>query len=410
MAENKLKICLMSTIGQDELAYYKKRFSEFERKHDLEVIITQVSWNRGFSWLIDAFKKGCSPDIIQLGSTWVHTFASLGYLDPVPAAVRRPVLASWMEEVSCYQSQWVVQPWFVEIRALLVWNDILNQFDMDYTDIMTPDDFMTACHRLARERKEGNCRSLPFAFPIRPESEILHRYISWHMALGGEFPSLEPVSNKLLSRDSFAGSLNFFSGLAEVNRLPRSEMRKHPYELYRDFTDEACYVFYQGNWELRPGHGNEASDYTVMPLPILESGGRCWGGGSVLSVSSRSPVKDAAWRLVDFITSDDFVEPWVPLNGNMPAFRCKFWDKYRGIKNVQQGYHQILNSISYPPHPMWATVERLLSVGLSNYFWQVVEKERNTGSEVDIYSSLTAADKIVYDFLRLKWNRCVEGA
>lgn len=409
MSGNKLEVCLMSTIGQDEMAYYKKRFAEFEKEHNLEVVLTSVSWNRAFSWLVNAFKNNQSPDIIQLGSTWVRTFAFLGYLDSVPSGVLKPVLAPWMETSFCFQGERVAQPWFVEIRALLVWKEILEKFDMDYLEIDSPEDLIIACRRLAREKKEGNCRALPFAFPIRPENDVLHRYITWHFASGGSFPSLEPAPEKILSGETFADSLNYFSGLAEVNNLPRSEMRKHPYVLYREFADEAHYVFYQGNWELRLGeeHGHISSDYAVMPVPLANSRGKYWGGGSVLTVSSRCQMKEAAWHLVDFMTSDDFMDHWVRLNGNMPAVKCKFWDRYREIENVNLGYMQIVNSITYPPHPMWATVEKILSVGLSNYFWQIVDSDSNNNIQKSdkSLSSLPATDKKALDFLALKWKK-----
>ena len=408
MTKNRVEICLMSTITNEELSYYNKKFSEFEKKYNIKIIFTRVSWNKAFSWLIESFKNNKAPDIIQLGTTWARTLAYLGYLDPVPSLVIREPLVGWLKECCYLDDKWFAVPWFVDIRALLVHEKILNRVGISSKNIESTKDFYSVCEKLAKKRSKDKKFPLPFAFPVRPDSEILHRFMSWFWALGFDFPSLKPVPAKILSNQIFKKSFKYVSRLIRISNIPRSEVQKHPYVLFREFSDDHRYIFYQCNWELRLGENNgydSELNYDVIPMPHSSSGGKYWGGGSVLAVSSFTRHRELAWRLVNFITSDDFIGPWIKTNGNLPAFECEFWKKFMHISSVKSGYKQIKNSVAYPAHPMWATVEKILSTGLSNFFWKIVDNPELNVDDRKVKKELLNADNSVINLLNLNWGR-----
>lgn len=401
MASEQISICLMTTISGHELDFYRRKMKEFAVRHGVEINLHRVSWNKAFSWLIESFKNNNAPDVIQLGTTWVQAFARLGYLDIVPADIIRPVLADWMKNICRLGGEWVAFPWFVEIRALLVWNDILNYLGNDCSQIGSSEDFYRICQRLA-DTKNSNIPP-PFAFPIRPDAEILHRFSCWHWAEGREFPSFSSMPEKILTLDSFQDTLKYVSRLIRSNAVSRSELQKHSYRLYREFADKQ-YVFYQGNWETRVGeeYGHSLPEYNIIPLPVSDEG-KHWGGGSVLAVSAMSGNREISWRLVKFITRDEFINSWVKVNCNMMAFECEFWDKFRSLPGVESGFELVKNSISYPAHPLWASVEKILSRGLSNYFWHICT-ESSEPREEDISSCLIRTDRTFRKLLDLQWR------
>ena len=129
----------MPTIENVDLPYYQKQFRKFEEEYGASINLIQVSWNKAFSWLVNSFKEGEAPDVFQLGSTWVQTFARLGYLAPVPDYVFKPVLADWMRKCCQWRGEWVGLPWHVDIRDLLVREDKLKKITgKDCSEINSP--------------------------------------------------------------------------------------------------------------------------------------------------------------------------------------------------------------------------------------------------------------------------------
>ncbi|MFW5995942.1 MAG: extracellular solute-binding protein [Halanaerobiaceae bacterium] len=393
-----IRILLIATSTGHELKFFRRKFQKFEEKHNVKVKIMRLSWTRAFPRLIEAFKNNNPPDVIQLGTTWVDTFASLGYLNPVPVSVFRPALTGWMNQACTYKEKYVAQPWFMEIRSLLVREDLLRKLNIS-SEVINSCNFINLCREIAEKQTRLQERILPFAFSVRPESELLHRVMSWHWAKGRSFPAPNKGGGGILSSSSCLKTLDFISKLLKVSSASPEELQRHPYKLYLGFL-KGSYIFFQGSWEIRLTDSVNANDYGLMPMPVSGSGSKYWGGGSVLAVSSASRIKELSWQLVKFITSDEILESWVKLSCDIPAFSCDFWDKYSHVEGVGLAYSQVINSVSYPVHPLWASIEDELSTGLSNYFWKrFIGKD----GQAELNCALKQADTRIDDMLKLYW-------
>ncbi|MFW6237873.1 MAG: hypothetical protein ACOC5A_01400, partial [Halanaerobiales bacterium] len=337
--------------------------------------------------------------VVQLGTTWVNTFAHLGYLSRVPASIFRPAITGWLNDICTYESKHVAQPWFMEIRSLLIREVYLQKLNLS-PEIVSCQEFMNLCREIAeKQRNKWEERILPFAFSVRPESELLHRVISWHLTKGRCLPELAQGNNRILSSTSCKKTLDFVSRLVRVSRISPEELQRHPYKLYMGFV-EGSYMFFQGAWEIRLPDSVNTSDYGLVPMPVSDNEPQYWGGGSVLAVSAASREKELSWRLIKFITEDEMMESWVKYSNDLPAFSCDFWDKYSHIENVKLAHKQAINSISYPVHPLWASIEKGLSTGLSNYFWHrfIEGSGKNKLDRV-----LEEADARIRNLLKFSW-------
>ena len=59
-------------------------FDEFRRDNpDIEVRIQQIPWSAAHEKLLTAFAGDATPDLCQLGNTWIPEFATLGALEPL---------------------------------------------------------------------------------------------------------------------------------------------------------------------------------------------------------------------------------------------------------------------------------------------------------------------------------------
>ena len=60
----------------------------------MHVVVQQIPWTAAHEKLLTAFVGGATPDVAQLGNTWIPEFAALGALEPLDARIARsPALA-----------------------------------------------------------------------------------------------------------------------------------------------------------------------------------------------------------------------------------------------------------------------------------------------------------------------------
>ncbi len=107
---------------------------QFERLHpDIEVRVQQLPWNAAHEKLLTAFAGGATPDLCQLGNTWIPEFAALEALEPLETSVAG---SSVVRSADYFPGIWqtnVVEgrlygvPWYVDTRLLFYRRDLLAQ-------------------------------------------------------------------------------------------------------------------------------------------------------------------------------------------------------------------------------------------------------------------------------------------
>src|SRR3954447_8845218 len=65
-------------------------FDEFRRENpDIELRVQQIPWLAAHEKLLTAFAGDATPDVCQLGNTWIPEFGALGALEPLNDYIRR---------------------------------------------------------------------------------------------------------------------------------------------------------------------------------------------------------------------------------------------------------------------------------------------------------------------------------
>ena len=63
---------------------------DFERAHPgVRVRVQQIPWSAAHEKLLTAYVGGSTPDVVQLGNTWIPEFVALGALEPLDERLRR---------------------------------------------------------------------------------------------------------------------------------------------------------------------------------------------------------------------------------------------------------------------------------------------------------------------------------
>ena len=398
-----INLFLMSTGTNEEEMFFKKVLKKFEKEFGVEVCLTRASWNNAFSRLIKDFKRGKSPDVFQLGTTWVQTFAYLGFLARVPSFVLRPGLTDWLNDCCKFYDKWVAQPWTIDIRALMLKEKFLKSRGISISDIKNSGAFLNICRKLSMENKKGNISAQPYPFTIRREADLLHRFTSWHWAFGRSFPQLRNGTGEILRNSSCLKTLDYIFDLMKTGKLTKKEIKTHPYEIYLGFLNRDEYVFFHGAWEPRFEVDGDYK-YELLPMPVGGSDYYYWAGGNVLAVSSQTQNRKLSWQLIKFLLKDNIMKRWIKICVSLPAFDCQFWNDFIHIPNIRMGYEQIVRSKSYPCNPLWSVIEKRMSVGISDYFWKrLIENQ----SKEQAYISLEKADIEINRLIDLNWQEKV---
>jgi len=112
--------------------------ADFEREHPgVHVELQQIPWTAAHEKLLTAHVGGSTPDVAQLGNTWVPEFAALDALAPLDDRVRG---SRTVPPGSYFPGIWdtnVVDgvlygiPWYVDTRVLFYRSDLLKAAGYD---------------------------------------------------------------------------------------------------------------------------------------------------------------------------------------------------------------------------------------------------------------------------------------
>src|SRR5688500_1741308 len=98
---------------------------EFERAHPgVRVEVQQIPWTAAHEKLLTSHVGRATPDVAQLGNTWVPEFAAIGALEPLDAWISR---SSSIDSSGFFAGIWSTNivndtvygiPWYVDTRVL----------------------------------------------------------------------------------------------------------------------------------------------------------------------------------------------------------------------------------------------------------------------------------------------------
>lgn len=386
---------------------------------NVDIELRTIPWAQSADSLITAFKNGSPPDVFQIGTTFIRTFAHLDYLAPVPDDFKlKPPLAGWMDGCCSYKGNAVAVPWISEVMILSARRDVMDRFGIEASDIADWDGFSRACAMIAadcKKKKGANALSFPLSFPlvfpIRPENKTLRCYISWFLSGGWKFPPLTGIPAGILEHEAVAGTLKYIFGLIRAEGIGIRDVRIHPSHLFEQFVSQGRYAFSVEYWAgdiadaIRHSElsGDRGTELAIMPVPSISGESVSWGGGSALSVSSATEYPEAAWKLVEYMCSDGFMDQWAVNSGELPAFESAFWDRNSRSKHLGVVYDQIKRSEGYPSHPLWLTLEKYMCEDVANLLWRMISRKMSYPGD-GIYSELERMDRRVIDSLKMAWE------
>lgn len=361
---------------------------EFERLNPgIRVEIQQLAWTAAHEKLLTAVAGDATPDICQLGNTWIAEFSTLDalerldpFLSASPAIDRGDYFAGiWATNVTG-GTTWGV-PWYVDTRLLFYRRDILAE--AGYRDPpQTWDEWremMTAVKRHVGPDRYAILLPLNEFEPLQvlalqqPDSMLRDgdRY--------GNFSS-----------PSFRKALEFYVGLFEAQLAPpvaNTQISNVWLELGRGY-----FSFYlSGPWNVGEFRRRLAPElqhtWMTAPMPGPEGPGASNAGGSSLVIFRRSRHKAAAWALIEFLSQPHVQLQLYEWTGNLPPRRETWKTPQLSSDAHLRAFRQQLERVRPSPQvPEWERIMeemRLMAERVSHGRESVVEGTTALDARVD---------------------------
>lgn len=310
----------------------------FEREHPgIKVKVEQLPWTAAHEKLLTAFAGDATPDLAQMGNTWLPEMHALGALEPLePWLARTPELqaADYFDGIwatNAPAGQRVGLPWYVDTRLLFVRQDLLARAGVP----RMPRDWDEWRAALARLRGRG--METPILLPTNEFEPLLALALQQPSEVlrdGGRFGNF--------SSADFRRALGFY-----VERFRRGEApgltNNQISNLWQEFGRGSFAFYISGPWnigEFKRRLPPELADaWTTAELPGPGGPGVSIAGGASLAMFRRSRRKPEAWALISYLSRPEVQLQFYRLTGDLPPRRSVWAMPLEGGATLAQDRH-----------------------------------------------------------------------
>jgi multiple sugar transport system substrate-binding protein len=294
----------------------------FERENPgLRVLVEQLPWSAAHEKLLTAFAGDATPDIAQMGNTWLPEFVALGALEPLDPRLRgsREVdLADYdpgILDTNLLDGRQYGVPWYVDTRALFYRRDLLEAAGYD----APPRDWDEWVRMLVAIKQRVGPERYALLLPLNEYEPFVSLWLQQ-----GEPLLRDDDCRGNFRSPGFARTLQFYLAMYE-RRLAPPITHSEVANVWNEFARGYFSFYISGPWQIgefkRRLPSQLQSAWMTAPLPGPTGPGASIAGGSSLAIFRRSPRKAAAWTLVEFLSRPQVQQQFYRLTGNLPARR-----------------------------------------------------------------------------------------
>jgi multiple sugar transport system substrate-binding protein len=338
--------------------------AEFERENPgLRVRVEQLPWSAAHEKLLTAFAGDATPDVAQMGNTWLPELVALEALEPLDPALR----ASRHVDLDDYDAgildtnvvdgrQYGV-PWYVDTRLLFYRRDLLAAAGYD----APPRDWDEWVRMLAAiERRVGPDR-YALILPLNEYEPMVALWLQQGEPLlrdGGRLGNFRSPG--------FERTLRFYLSMYERHLAPPIASSAIA-NLWSEFARGTFTFYVSGPWQLGELERRLPPElqpaWTTAPLPGPAGPGASIAGGSSLAIFRRSARKADAFKLVEFLSRPEVQQRFHRLTGDLPARRSAWADPVLARDPRAQAFRDQLTRVrAVPKVPEWERIATELRV------------------------------------------------
>jgi multiple sugar transport system substrate-binding protein len=336
---------------------------EFERRHPgIDVRVQQMPWTAAHEKLLTAFVGDATPDLVQLGNTWIPEFAAIGAIAPLDARVagsRAVVRGDYFPgiwEANLVDGRLYGIPWYVDTRLLFYRSDLVAA--AGYRSIPpTWSGFLGLLDKL--QVRQGRTR-FSLLLPI-DEYNVLANLAMQHGA-----PMLSPGGRRGAFREPrFRRAFELYVSLYHRGFAP-AVSNSQIANVYQQFAAGDFAFFPTGPWNLGEFKSRlppeldtrwATSAWPAVDAEQAKGPGVAVAGGSSLAVFRASKHPKEAWQLAEYLSESARQVAFYRDTGDLPA-RFSAWrdPALHADRRTEAFYRQLQAVRPVPPVPEWEQI------------------------------------------------------
>ena len=290
---------------------------DFTRRTGIRVDLQQIPWSAAHEKLLTAYVGEATPDVAQMGNTWIPEFNAVGSLENL-----EPFLAhSTIRDRDYFPGIWATNvvdgvvygiPWYVDTRVLFYRTDLVPHPPHTWAE------WIAAMQRIKEQRPNSYAILLPTNEYEQVEILAMGNGATLLNASGTEGAFHDP---------QFAKAFQFYADIFRRGYAPVLSTTQVA-NVYQGFAQGDFAMYITGPWnvgEFRkrlPSSMNGKWMTAPMPAPRAdEYPGTSMAGGSSFVIFRASKKKDAAWKLIEFLSDPAQQIRFYELTQDLPAHR-----------------------------------------------------------------------------------------
>jgi multiple sugar transport system substrate-binding protein len=291
---------------------------EFQRRTGIHVDVQQIPWTAAHEKLLTAYVGESTPDIAQMGNTWIPEFHAVRALENLGPWLQR----STIQQRNYFPGIWATNevdgvvygvPWYVDTRVMFYRSDLIPKAPRTWAE------WVAVMQRL----KEQRPKSYAILLPTNQWEEVTI------MALAEHAPLLNASGTEGAFREPrFAAAFRFFVDMFRRGFAPPVASTQVA-NVYQGFTEGDFAIYLTGPWNVGefkrrlPANMQTKWATAPMPAPVADDWpGMSMAGGSSLVIFQSSQRKDQAWKLIEFLSEPAQQVRFYELTGDLPAHRA----------------------------------------------------------------------------------------
>jgi multiple sugar transport system substrate-binding protein len=291
----------------------------FEREHPgVRVRVQQIPWSAAHEKVLTAIVGRATPDLAQMGNTWIPEMAALGALAPVKGPIADTAYFPGILATNIIDDTLFGLPWYVDTRVLFYRKDLLARAGFDSMPT-TWEGWRQAMLGIQR-------RAAPGQYAIfLPTNEWPPQAI---LGLQQGSPLIDEQGFGVFQGPEFSRAFDFLLSLYR-DGLAAPVSNNTIANLYQEFARGTFAMYISGPWNLgefrRRLPADLQDDWGTAPLPGPAGPGVSLAGGASLVVFRASKHADIAHQLVEYLTRPEQQIQFYRLTGDLPA-RLEAWN------------------------------------------------------------------------------------
>lgn len=329
----------------------------FERAHpEIRVEIQQSPWLSAQEKLLTAFAGDVTPDLCQLGNTWVPQFAALGALAPLDARV---AASKSIARSDYFDGIWESNrigptlyglPWYVDTRVLYYRKDLLAQAGFD-----KPPRTWNEWNQMLAALKQRAPQNFGVLLPLNEFEPLLMLALQQKEELlrdGGRYGNFRSAE--------FRRTLTYYVEMFRNQWAPKVSNTQIS-NVWDEFGKGYFSFYISGPWniaEFKKRLPPElAQSWSTAPLPGPNGPGASIAGGSSLVVFKASRHQKEAWQLIEYLSQPEVQRRFYELTGNLPPRRSGWEGTALAVDPHAAAFRDQLERAKSPPKvPEWERI------------------------------------------------------